>query len=199
MTSNEHMSLGGAWSAEVAAKAMEAAMAKGVETGIHAAIDYIEAERKKERDSRYKKRLHNTRLLLENYRVLKGHTENAIFNSAIVKENAIDILDSLDTYVMSDGVYVQTIRQSQQRTLIIIRHVEKMLELFRLYCEQDPRPEPMRRYNAIYDRYISPEKRTVKEIAEALGMETRAVYKDISEGLKPLSALIFGIDSVKIR
>lgn len=198
MTSKE-LSIGGAWSAEVAVKAIEVAMTKGIETGTRAAIDYIEAERKKERESRYKRRLHNTRLLLDNYRILKGHTENAVYNSAIVKENAIDILDSLDTYVMSDGVYVQTIRQSQQRTLIILRHIEKMIELYRIYCEQDPRPEPMRRYNAIYDRYISPEKRTVKEIAEALGMETRAVYKDISEGIKPLSALIFGIDSLKIR
>lgn len=199
MQSKDCMSKGGAWSVEVAAKAMETAMEKGIEEGTRAAVEYIENERKKERDSRYKRRLHNTRLLLENYRILKGHTENAIFNSAIVKENAIDILDSLDSYVMTDGIYVQSIRQSQQRTLIIIRHIDKMLDLYRVYCEQDPRPEPMRRYNAIYDRYISPEKRTVKEIAAALGMETRAVYKDISEGIKPLSALIFGIDSLKIR
>lgn len=199
MTSKEQLSIDGTRIAYAAVKAMAIEKAKGIETGTRAAIEYIEAERKKERDSRYKRRLHNTRLLLDSYRILKGHTENAIFNSAIVKENAIDILDSLDTYVMSDGIYVQTIRQSQQRTLIIIRHIEKMLELFRIHCEQDPRPEAMRRYNAIYDRYISPEKRTVKEIAEALGMETRAVYKDISEGIKPLSALIFGIDSVKIR
>ncbi|MBR0365778.1 MAG: hypothetical protein IJH94_03135, partial [Clostridia bacterium] len=100
MTSTEEMSRDAALCLAVANKAISA----GVEIGIQKAIEYIESEKQKERKGRYDRRLHNTELLLKKYPVLKKHVEGAVFSSQKVKENAIDILDSLDDRVMSDGI-----------------------------------------------------------------------------------------------
>lgn len=83
----------------------------------------IRTEREKERKSRQDRRLHNTRLLLKNYRLLKEHTKGAIFNASQAKERAVDILDGLNDYEMDDGLYIESIKKSQQRTLIILAHL----------------------------------------------------------------------------
>lgn len=49
------------------------------EAGAQAALEAFEKERNKAVKGRYDRRLHNTKLLLRNYRTLKAHCENAIF------------------------------------------------------------------------------------------------------------------------
>ncbi|MCI8403399.1 MAG: hypothetical protein HFE49_00690 [Clostridia bacterium] len=108
------------------------------------------------------------------------YTENVIFNTNKVKENAIDILDSMDNYVLNDGIYIQSLKQSQQRTIVIVRHIEKMLDIYRVLCARDKEtPEAQRRYEVIYDRYIAPEQKSIKEIADCKNMSTRAVYINV--------------------
>ena len=57
----------------------------------------------------------------------------------------------------------------------------------------------MRRYRVIMAMYIDDDKMTAQDIAEKENIEGRTVYKDITNAIKPLSALIFGIDSIKIE
>lgn len=197
MNSKEKLSVEGLRCAAISGKAMETAVRKGIEIGTQAAIKYIEDKQQEERKSRYKRMLHNTRLLLKNYRLLKEHTENVIFNTNKVKENAIDILDSMDNYVLNDGIYIQRLKQSQQRTIVIVRHIEKMLDIYGVLCARDKEtPEAQRRYEVIYDRYIAPEQKSIKEIADCKNMSTRAVYTDIEKAVKSLAALIFGVNSL---
>ena len=40
---------------------------------------------------------------------------------------------------------------------------------------------------------------TAQEIAEKENIEVRTVYKDITAAIKPISALIFGVDSLKVE
>jgi predicted DNA-binding protein YlxM (UPF0122 family) len=46
--------------------------------------------------------------------------------------------------------------------------------------------------------YINDERKTAEEIAETENIERRTVYKNINAAIKPLSALIFGVDSIKL-
>lgn len=189
--------------AAVGARMLEIATArgieKGLEVGIKAAMDYLAEEKEKARKSRYDRRLHNTRLLMKNYRLFKKHAEGAIFNAKQVKESAIDILDGLDDTMLSDNAYVEGIKKSQQRTIVILHHIDEMLRFYKISCEQSGKPEDLRRFRVITAMYIDEPKMTAQQIAEKENIETRTVYKDITNAIKPISALIFGIDGLNVE
>lgn len=184
--------------AAVGARVLEIATIRGVEAGVEAAMKYLAEEREKAKKSRYDRRLHNTRLLLKNYRSFKKHIEGAIFNVKQAKESAVDILDGLDDVVMNDNTYVEGIKRSQERTIIVLHHIDEMLKFYKISCEQSGKPEELRRYRVVMAMYIDDSKKTAQQIAEAEHVELGTVYKDLRNATKPISALIFGIDSLKI-
>lgn len=179
-------------------RAMEEGIQIGVEVGTAAAEKRLQEGRKEQRKGRYSRRLHNTRLLLANYRNLKDHASGAIFKGRQMKESALDILDGLDDDRLEDNYYIESIKQTQQRTLIILAHIDKMVNLYRISCEQSGKPEEMRRYRILYAAYLAPERKTPEDIARENCVEKRTYYSDIGKALKPLSALIFGIDGVRL-
>lgn len=203
MTSKECMGSQAMAMAAVGAVLMREAVSFGVEQGIRlgikAAMDYLAEERAKSKKSRYDRRLHNTRLLLKNYRLFKQHAAGAIFNAKQVKESAVDILDGLDDTMITDHAYVEGIKKSQQRTVVILHHVDEMLRFYKISCEQSQKPEDMRRYRVIFSMYIDDRKLTAQQIAEKECVDDRTIYKDISAAVKPLSALIFGIDGTNME
>lgn len=183
----------------IGARMLDIALQRGIEAGIKEAMSYLAEEKEKAYKSRYDRRLRNTRLLLKNYRSLRKHIEGAIYSTKQVRENAIDILDGLDEAALDDSLYVEGIKKSQQRTIIILNHVDEMLTFYRIGCEQSGKDEDMRRYRTIMAMYINENKLTAQQIAEKECVEVRTVYKDITTAIKPISALIFGIDSIKLN
>lgn len=198
MKSTDGTGAAGELYASISARVMEKAVQQGIQAGVTAAMDYIEAERKRARKGRQDRRLHNTRLLLKNYRLLKRHTKGAIYNASQAKERAIDILDGLDDYDMNDTLYIESIKKSQERTLIILAHIDQMLELYKAYCYNGGNGEDVRRYGVIMATYIDEPKKSAQEIAGTFEIERRTVYKDITAAITPLTALIFGIDGLKM-
>lgn len=184
----------------IGARMLDIAIQKGVAAGVQAAADRLEEERRRERKGRYDRRLHNTRLLLKNYRALKHHALGAVYTGGKVneiRENAVDILDSLDDERIDDRLYIDSIKRSQQRTEIIIEHIDEMLRYWKIDCEQSGKDEALRRYRIIYDTYIGDDQATAEELAQREHIEKRTVYKDIKAAMRPLSALIFGIDGIR--
>lgn len=58
----------------------------------------MRSDNAKEQDSLFDKRLYNTKLLLEHYRLFKDHAENAVFELTRLDEaelTAIEIMDSM--------------------------------------------------------------------------------------------------------
>lgn len=184
--------------AEMSKRATAEAVRIGVEVGTKVAEKRLEEGQKEQAKGRYDRRVRNTRYLLANYRNLKDHVKGAVFSGRRVNESAIDILDGLDGFKYEENYYIQSIKQSQQRTLIILTHIEEMLNLWRISCEQSQKPEEMRRYRVVYAAYIDPEKKTVEEISQENGIEKGTYYKDLKKAMKPLSALIFGIDGMRL-
>lgn len=185
----------------IGARILDIAIEKGVTAGVKAAVDHMEEERRKARKGRYDRRLHNTRLLFKNYRALKHHAIGAVHTGAQanerIEENAVDILEELDDERVDDRLYIESIKRSQQRTRIIIEHIDEMLRYWRIDCEQSGREEALRRYRIVVDTYISDDQMTAEELAQREHIEKRTVYKDIKAAMRPLSALIFGIDGIK--
>lgn len=185
----------------IGARILDIAIEKGVTAGVKAAVDHMEEERRKARKGRYDRRLHNTRLLFKNYRALKHHALGAVHTGAQanerIEENAVDILEELDDERVDDRLYIESIKRSQQRTRIIIEHIDEMLRYWLIDCEQSGKEEALRRYRIIMDTYISDDQMTAEELAQREHIEKRTVYKDIKAAMRPLSALIFGIDGIK--
>ena len=195
---SKEMGIGAANYIAMGSRIMEIAVQRGTEAGIKAAMDYLAEERKQLKKGRYDRRLRNTRLLLKNYRSFRNYAKNAVYKASQLKENAVDILDGLDDYSFDDGLYIESIKKSQQRTLIILNHIDEMLRYYKIDCEQSGKDEELRRYRIIMAYYINDPKKNAEQIAEEEHIERRTLYKDINIALKPLSALIFGIDSMKL-
>lgn len=201
MDSKENAGIVAGQVAIIGARILDIAIEKGVNAGVKAAVDHMEEERKKARKGRYDRRLHNTRLLCKNYRALKHHALGAVHTGAQanerIEENAVDILEELDDERVDDRLYIESIKRSQQRTRIIIEHIDEMLRYWLIDCEQSGKEEALRRYRIIVGTYISDEQMTAEELAQREHIEKRTVYKDIKAAMRPLSALIFGIDGIK--
>lgn len=167
--------------------------------GAKEALKTFEQERKKEYSGRADRRLRNTKLLLRNYHMLKEHAENSVFGRTQMKESALDILESMMS-MYDNEVIIESIKRSATRTAVIISHIDTMFRLYAAYCENAPNREvEMRRYEVIWDMYMTENVLTVKEIAEKQKMSKDNVYADLRVATERLTALIFGVDGLKVR
>lgn len=162
--------------------------------GAKAAAEFITQERKREKESRYDRRLGNTKLLLENYRMFKEHCSRAVFDSSQLDENAIDILDLM--WGRDGNVFVESIKKSAQRTQIILRHIDEMLDAYAGLCKLSGREEEMRRMRAVLALYIENPGKTIQEISELEKVNTSTIYRDIAIATEKLTGLIFGLDGL---
>ena len=174
-------------SAEVAAK--EAA---------EKAIIAVENEHRKYRSERFKKQYANTRLLLQHYRSLNSHFANAVWESeADEPDNFIDIMELMSGHGYADTVVADTIKKSSEKTRIIMRHVNKMLDIYQNQCKNSKYSEDMRHWRVIRGLYLLPEKVSVDDIAEQESINRRTVYRDVDAAVEDLTMLLFGIDGVE--
>ena len=165
------------------------------EAGAKAALDRWEKERTKLVTERADRRLHNTRLLLKNYKLFCKHAENAVFEAEQLDESVYDILDMMERN--TSNVFVDSIKSSVMRTAALVQHIEVMLGLYRTYCEGSRKPEDSRRWRIIEARYIADDEKSVMDIAEQECVADRTVRRDIEVACEHLAALFFGIDGVK--
>lgn len=170
------------------------------EIGANEAIKTVDSERKKEVGRRADKRLHNTTLLLQNFKMLKSHVENSVFSrDQLEEENPMEILEELMN-VRKDRMIVESIQRSAVRTAIIVEHVESMISLYRIYCEQALDSElETRRFNIMWDSYLADQKLRPDEMSEKYGITKSSVYACRRVATQRLSALIFGIDALTMR
>jgi predicted DNA-binding protein YlxM (UPF0122 family) len=165
-----------------------------VEAGVKAAIEHIEKQKAKESRVKRDKRLHNTKLLLRNYNLFKKHCEKSIYKiqQPSQQESANAILDSLDD--LDGSAFIESIKKSVTKTYIIIAHIDQMLELYRIYCDQSSKEEDRRRYKIIRSYYFDDVK--MSEIAKAESVDERTCYRDITDGCRILGSLMFGLESL---
>lgn len=162
--------------------------------GAKAAVEAIAKERQRERESRYDRRRGNTKLLLQNYRMFKEHCSRAVFDASQLDENAIDILDLM--WGRDGKNFVESIKKSAQRTQIILRHIDEMLDAYAGLCRLSGREEEMRRMRSVFAYYIDNPGLSIDEISEHENVNTSTVYRDIAIATEKLTGLIFGLDGL---
>ena len=159
------------------------------------------AIRKRESAKNIDKRLHNTRLLLKNYRMLKEHFTNAIYT--LEEERAIDemkpgdIWKLLNSSAPSDEIYIESICKSATRTMIILQHLDRMLEIYAAFCDRSHMESVKRQYRVMKARYLDEPQVSMSDIADREHIHKRTAEKDLDAAIEGITALIFGIDAIK--
>ena len=128
----------------------------------------------------------NTTTLLEGYTAMKAHCKSAI-------AKAEDTLTPSDLQTVLYEVFnrrgllqIETILASKRRTELIIEHIDKMLEVYRITCINNNKHY----CDCIIDRYIND--LTIAEIAEKHNTVERNVYRWLDKGIDDLSIYLFG-------
>lgn len=174
---------------------LDTIMKEAAEVGARVALDRLAEEKKNMHKKAADRRLHNTRLLLRNYRMLKSNTENSVYGRSQMEESAADVLCSMMN-LYDDEVIVDAIKRSSTRTAIMVTHIDTMLEMYNVYCDKSPDQLDRRRYEVLYDRYITEEPLSVNQIAKKQHMSKDSVYTDIKIAVERLSTLLFGVDGL---
>lgn len=179
-------------------QAIKQAAETGAAEGAQKAAFVIECEHRKYRSERFKKQYANTRLLLQHYRSLNTHYSNAIWESeADEPDEFIDIMELMNGKGYSDTVVVDTIKKSSEKTRIIMRHVNRMLDEYKKQCENSTYAEDMRHWRVIKALYLAPERVAADVIAERENINKRTVYKDVDAAIEVLTMLLFGVDGIE--
>lgn len=174
---------------------LDTMMKEAAEIGARVALDRLAEEKKNMHKKAADRRLHNTRLLLRNYRMLKSNTENSVYGRSQMEESAADVLCSMMN-LYDDEVIVDAIKRSSTRTAIMVSHIDTMLDMYNVYCDKSPDQLDRRRYEVLYDRYIAEEPLSVNQIAKKQHMSKDSVYTDIKIAVERLSTLLFGVDGL---
>ena len=147
------------------------------------------------------KRLYNTRLLLKHYRDLKIHFENAVFEfdtkQAAAESTPGEIWKILNNTATNEEVYIESIRKSAMRTMIIIQHIDRILGIYEAVCDKSGLESEKRQYRILTARYLDEHQSSIAEIADREHIHRRTAEKDLDAAIASVTALIFGVDAIK--
>ena len=131
---------------------------------------------------------HNTIKLLKHYSQLQSYVDNAITDSTQAEDIWLNEL-LIDMFDDKSVVKVNAIVKSKEKTALMMRHVNNMLDIYAEKCsgKQFKYCECMRRY------YIDGE--TLEEIAESFPEkpDARTIHRYIARGIEELSVLLWGV------
>lgn len=143
-----------------------------------------------------KRRLHNTRLLLRNYVMMKENCEEAVYRRTAAKSDFDFFQELMSDRDKSDEMIIASIRESSERTALILSHIDKMIAVYKDYCSRSGDRE-RRQYKVMKSVYLLKSKKTVRELAEEYSVTDRTIQKDREIAEERLSVLFFGIDGLR--
>ena len=133
---------------------IESMIAKAALAGASVAAETMEKAYRKEQKELKDRRLHNTRLLLRNYRMLKESCSKAVYSKTREEKSTAEVMEDIMSMKGSDGVIVNSIKESAERTSIIIAHIDKMLDVYRVFCSKCGEKEK-RQYKVVKAMYMT--------------------------------------------
>jgi hypothetical protein len=158
---------------------------------VRTALEFLEKEKEIKKKAEHDRRLRNVKMLLRNYRSFKLHYDTT-------QEDLKKFDEYLELDEFGDNeLAIEAIKRSKMRTLAMVKFIDKMMGIYKIMCEQSEKEEDRRIYQSIYFLYISEIKFSAKDISERHNTDPRTVYKDVEKACKTLSALIFGVDSIR--
>jgi hypothetical protein len=154
---------------------------------IEKAVKKAIKEYSKEQESKYKRKaLHNTKLLLRNYRKIQISIDEAVSEVSQLEKECV-ILDD------ADELYIESIRRSKVKSLIVIAHIDKALVLVNEECKKKNVPEK-------YDAFVSCvlEDMTYDEAAVVYNSSKTSISRWINDLTREVSIQLFGVEGVNL-
>lgn len=174
---------------------LEQMISLAAQAGAQAGIMAYKEELKISVKENNNRKLRNTRLLLGKYRLFKEHIDNATYKKSQIEEaSAVNWFNEMyDPSNKADQI-VSSIMNSAVKTRIMVQHISKMVDIYKVICERNGAAKMLRRYSAFYGRYISPKRIKYETVAEEWGVDVRTVQNDLKEAVQDFSSLLFGVD-----
>ena len=161
-------------------------MTKMEEVAKMAAKEAVAELRREDERKRRSRIFQNTKALMENYNRIMLSVDEGISD---LKELTDDPIEGID----DENVFVESIIKSKARSLIMLAHIDKCLEL--LEREEYRRNTP-ERYLAF--KYLYIDGMTHESIAEVLGCADRTSRRWITDLTRSLSVYLFGVDALRL-
>ena len=154
-----------------------------IEKAVKSAIREYSKEQKTEKK---RKALHNTKLLLKNYRKIQQSIEEAVSEIRQLEQEYVVLNDT-------DELYIESIRRSKLKSLIVIAHIDKALALVQEECNQKNSSE---KYNIFIDCML--DGTTYEEAAEQYDTSTQSISRWVTNITKSISIQLFGVDGLDL-
>lgn len=142
-------------------------------------ISVIEANKIKEKK---RKRLHNTKLLLENYNALEAHAYK------VEDKNKIEKI-SLDE---DDEIFIESITRTRLRTIKMLSYVDGALKIVKSNYKKNNE-----KYKFLVFEKIYFDKKTIEEITVECNCSKNTARRWNNLIIEELSLLLWGIDSLE--
>lgn len=140
---------------------------------------------KEQRSEKKRKALHNTKMLLKNYDKIKSSIEEAISEESQLNESL--------QYDADDEVYINSIRKSKLKSLIIIAHIDRALEVVQEEYKQKESPEKYEVFIKCYMQRVN-----YDDAAKEYFSSKTSISRWVNEVTKEVSIQLFGIDGVDL-
>lgn len=134
-------------------------------------------------------KLHNTKLLLENYHILNSHVH--------------DINSTVDNYLSSifdpDDLRLKSVIKYKLKTREMMHYINAQLIAYEIYCDKDG-DAAKRRFEVLKMYYIDPfskHKPTITDIANVQHSSERTVKRDLETSREEFSTFLFGIAGIE--
>lgn len=154
-----------------------------------AATEAVKEVKAKEKEEKKKNKLHNTWLLLKNYNDLVSNVYNSIDEISQLEDDIINI-DNLD----EDELYIESIKKSKTKTLIMIAHIDKAMETLK---ENQIKKGTTEKYEVLEKFYLRGFK--YDDLVEQYNCGVNTPRRWMNEMIDELSILLFGIDGLKLN
>lgn len=160
------------------------------ETIIKAVREAIKEFDEKKKLEQKDKRLHNTRLLMRHYNVLKDHVEKV--DDKNYKYNILEDLDETDI-AMRDKIWLESMFRTKIRTMKMLAYIDSALVVLKEKYIKNCEEYKFKAFELCYFKELSNE-----EIMSKLNCGKNSPKKWTEMVMQDLSLLLWGIDALGI-
>lgn len=136
------------------------------------------------------RRLYNTRLLMENYNVLKEHLNGDGENIKIKYES----LNEEDPYLKVEFMWLESIARSKARTANILKYIDDKLDYLEKKFIDNKEHEKYKTFEMFFIQEM-----TSEQIQGVTGCGKNTPKKWCDKVVKELSVLLWGIDALHVE
>lgn len=147
-----------------------------------------------QKQAKYDKRYHNTKLLLRNYGDFKKHCKGCSESLKEIDRTVEEWEQDYDTFEN----YLKSAKRTKERTQVIVNLIDSFLKSYKQDAIVRKDTNKLLRYKVINLVYIE-DNLTYEQVAEVLEVDRSTISRYHNKAINELSVLFFGIEGLKLE